>query len=136
MNKFIIIATLLLSSIGIAQDNIEIENDSISTKQTLKEELKKEEERQQSEDKVLRAMAEQRATELQKELNLDNYISYKVLEAIVKYSKKANKVLQSNLPERQKTKDLSTIVYFQNREFKKLLTVHQYYKYLKISGLN
>ncbi len=124
---------LLFSSVIFAQD---LEDTSTTETKPTKEALKEQAKEEKKAEKELEKMAKVRANELQKELNLNNYASYKILESIIKYSKKANKVIQSDISEQEKTKNLSNIVYFQNEELKKVLTVHQFYKYLEISGLN
>ncbi|MFD2564917.1 hypothetical protein [Aquimarina rubra] len=99
------------------------------------EKLKLVEEELEQINKKLEELAEQRAILLQQELNLSNYASDRVKNVIIKYSIQANKVIQSNASANEKTKNLSNIVYFQNEEFKKLLTVHQFYKYLKLTDI-
>jgi len=86
-------------------------------------------------NKKLEELAEKRSILLQQELNLSNYASDRIKKVIIKYSIKANKIIQSNASANEKTKDLSNIVYFQNEELKKVLTVHQFYKYLKLKNI-
>lgn len=127
MKVFTILLLLLICTTGLAQTQIE--------DQDPKERLKIVEEQLEIVNKKLQELAEQRAILLQQELNLSNYASDHIKKVIIKYSIKANKVIQSNASTNQKTKDLSNIVYFQNEEFKKVLTVHQFYKYLKLTDI-
>ncbi|GAA0724473.1 hypothetical protein GCM10009430_28890 [Aquimarina litoralis] len=116
----------------MAQDQLEVQTETVElTKEQKKEEKKKKE----AEDKRFNELAEKRAVLLQQELNLSNYASERIKKMIIKYSKQANKVIQSNASASEKSKDLSNIVYFQNEDFKKVLTVHQFYKYLKLKNI-
>lgn len=92
------------------------------------------EEDQKKEAKILKKMASQKAIELQKELNLTIQASKVLEKSIFKYSLKANKLIQSNLSAREKSKNLSNLIYFQNEELKKLFTVDQFYKYLSLQN--
>ncbi|AXT62866.1 hypothetical protein D1816_21835 [Aquimarina sp. AD10] len=86
------------------------------------------------EKKMLQKLAVQKTIELQKELNLTLYTSRILEKTIYQYSVKANEVIQSNLSEKEKSKNLSNLVYFQNQEFKKVLTVQQFYQYLELKN--
>lgn len=103
--------------------------------QNDEEEAVSEEEEKEAENKKLLGLAEKRAVLLQQELNLSNYASDRIKKAIIKYSIQANKVIQSNASANEKTKNLSNIVYFQNEAFKKVLTVHQFYKYINLTSI-
>ncbi|WP_299442734.1 hypothetical protein [uncultured Aquimarina sp.] len=127
MRAFIILLLLFICTTGIAQPQVE--------DQDPKEKLKLVEAQLEEVNKRLEELAEQRAVLLQQELNLSNYASDRIKKVIIKYSIKANKVIQSNASTNEKTKNLSNIVYFQNEEFKKVLTVHQFYKYLKLTDI-
>ncbi|GAA4271376.1 hypothetical protein U6A24_05695 [Aquimarina gracilis] len=87
-----------------------------------------------NEAKILKQMASQKAIELQKELNLTIRASKALEKSIFNYSLKANKILQSNVSAREKSKSLSNLIYFQNEELKKLFTVDQFYKYLSLQN--
>ncbi|WP_108802889.1 hypothetical protein [Aquimarina sp. Aq107] len=129
MRIFTILIIFFISASNIAQTQIEDENqDQQEVVELTKEEL-------EAEKKLFADLAEQRTILLQQELNLSNYTSNRIKRVIIKYSIQANKVIQSNASEKEKTKDLSNIVYFQNEEFKKVLTVHQFYKYLKLTDI-
>ncbi|WP_405205301.1 hypothetical protein [Aquimarina sp. LLG6339-5] len=129
MKIFTILIIFFISASNIAQTQIEDENqDQQEVVEPTKEEL-------EAEKKLFADLAEQRTILLQQELNLSNYTSNRIKRVIIKYSIQANKVIQSNASEKEKTKDLSNIVYFQNEEFKKVLTVHQFYKYLKLTDI-
>ncbi|MBQ4803371.1 hypothetical protein J8L88_10975 [Aquimarina sp. MMG015] len=129
MRIFTILIIFFISASNIAQTQIEDENqDQQEVVEPTKEEL-------EAEKKLFADLAEQRTILLQQELNLSNYTSNRIKRVIIKYSIQANKVIQSNASEKEKTKDLSNIVYFQNEEFKKVLTVHQFYKYLKLTDI-
>ncbi|AXT56514.1 hypothetical protein D1815_12335 [Aquimarina sp. AD1] len=133
MRVFTILIIFFISASNIAQTQIEDENQDenqnhLEVVEPTKEELK-------AERKLFADLAEQRTILLQQELNLSNYTSNRIKRVIIKYSIQANKVIQSNASEKEKTKDLSNIVYFQNEEFKKVLTVHQFYKYLKLTDI-
>lgn len=130
MKTIILLLTFLISVPVLSQDDIE--NEKID-KQELKEIREKEEKETKEEKQKLKKMAYQRATELQKELNLTNFTSLALQEAIYKYSKQANKVIQSNVSKKEKTIQLSNIVYFQNQRLKEILTVKQFYRYLDLS---
>ncbi|MHA7059697.1 hypothetical protein ACWGOQ_0020895 [Aquimarina sp. M1] len=123
----ILLIILFISTANIAQTTIEDEEQQENVELT--------EEQKEAEKKRFIELAEQRAIRLQQELNLSNYASDRIKKAIVKYSMQANKVIQSNASVNEKTKNLSNIVYFQNEEFKKVLTVHQFYKYLKLTDI-
>ncbi|WP_378178080.1 hypothetical protein [Aquimarina sp. SS2-1] len=125
MRVFTILLLLFICTTNFAQTQIE----------DPQEKLKLVEEELEQVNKRLEELAEQRAILLQQELNLSNYASDKIKKVIVKYSKQANKVIQSNVSANEKTRNLSNIVYFQNEEFKKVLTVHQFYKYLKLTDI-
>ncbi len=84
--------------------------------------------------KILKKLAGEKAIELQKELNLTIYSSKRLEKTIFEYSVKANKVLQSNLSASEKSKTLSNIIYFQNKELKEVLTVHQFYRYMSLQN--
>ncbi len=127
MRAYIILLLLFICTAGIAQPQVEDLDPQ--------EKLKLVEEQLEEVNKKLEELAEQRAILLQQELNLSNYASDRIKKVIIKYSLKANKVIQSNASTNEKTKNLSNIVYFQNEEFKKLLTVHQFYKYLKLTDI-
>ncbi|MDH7444871.1 hypothetical protein [Aquimarina sp. 2201CG14-23] len=127
MKAFTILLLLFICTTGIAQPQVE--------EQDPQEKLKLVEEELEKINKKLEILAEERAILLQQELNLSNYASDRIKKVIIKYSIKANKVIQSNASANEKTKDLSNIVYFQNEEFKKVLTVHQFYKYLKLTDI-
>ncbi|WP_299258138.1 hypothetical protein [uncultured Aquimarina sp.] len=129
MRAFTFLLLLFICTTGVAQNQIEDQN------QDQEEVTELTEEQQEAEKKRFTALAEQRAILLQQELNLSNYASERIKKVIIKYSIKANKVIQSNVSNNEKTKDLSNIVYFQNEEFKKVLTVHQFYKYLKLTDI-
>ena len=129
MRIFTILIVFFISASNIAQTQIEDESqDQQEVVESTKEEL-------EAEKKLFADLAEQRTILLQQELNLSNYTSNRIKRVIIKYSIQANKVIQSNASEKEKTKDLSNIVYFQNEEFKKVLTVHQFYKYLKLTDI-
>ncbi len=85
---------------------------------------------------ILRKLATEKAIELQKELNLTIRASKVLEKTIFKYSVKANKVLQSNLSIKEKSKSLSNIVYFQNQELKEVFTVNQFYQYLNLQNVS
>ncbi len=125
MKRYIFLAVFFISSISIAQN--QRENKEIKVKVEITTEQQKEEE-----SKKIKSLAEQRTITLQKELNLNSYASSKIKKAIIKYSIKANKIIQSNISANEKTKTLSNLVYFQNEEFKEFLTVHQFYQYIKM----
>ncbi len=127
MRVFTILVILFIGTTSIAQTTVEDQEQQQSLELT--------EEQQKAEKKKLVQLAEQRAIRLQQELNLSNYASDRIKKVIVKYSIQANKVIQSNASVNEKTKNLSNIVYFQNEEFKKVLTVHQFYKYLKLTDI-
>ncbi|WP_299215626.1 hypothetical protein [uncultured Aquimarina sp.] len=127
MRAFIILLLLFICTTSIAQPQVE--------DQDPKEKLKLVETQLEEVNKRLEQLAEQRAILLQQELNLSNYASDRIKKVIIKYSIKANKIIQSNASANEKTKDLTNIVYFQNEEFKKVLTVHQFYKYLKLTDI-
>ncbi|AXT52813.1 hypothetical protein D1818_19030 [Aquimarina sp. BL5] len=129
MRAFTILLLFFICTTSIAQDQIEDQN------QDLQEITELTEEQLEAEKKRFADLAEQRAILLQQELNLSNYASDRIKKVIIKYSIRANKIIQSNAPANEKTKDLSNIVYFQNEEFKKVLTVHQFYKYLKLKNI-
>lgn len=132
MRIFTFLVVLMICSSNMAQDQLEVQTETVElTKEQKKEEKKKKE----AEDKRFNELAEKRAVLLQQELNLSNYASERIKKMIIKYSKQANKVIQSNASASEKSKDLSNIVYFQNEEFKKVLTVHQFYKYLKLKNI-
>lgn len=132
MRIFTFLVVLMICSSNMAQDQLEVQTETVElTKKQKKEEKKKKE----AEDKRFTELAEKRAILLQQELNLSNYASERIKKMIIKYSKQANKVIQSNASTSEKSKDLSNIVYFQNEEFKKVLTVHQFYKYLKLKNI-
>ncbi|SEM01610.1 hypothetical protein SAMN04487910_3923 [Aquimarina amphilecti] len=129
MRVFTILILFFISASSIAQTQIEDQTqDQQEVTEPTKEELK-------AEKKRFADLAEQRTILLQQELNLSNYTSDRIKRVIIKYSMQASKVIQSNASEKEKTKDLSNIVYFQNEEFKKVLTVHQFYKYLKLTNI-
>ncbi|MDY8134516.1 hypothetical protein [Aquimarina sp. 2201CG5-10] len=113
MRTLILLVTLLTSISAMSQDVIEIEK---------------------KEKKILKKMAKQKATELQKELNLTNYTSMAIQKTIFEYSVKANKVIQSGLSEKEKNRSLSNLVYFQNEELKEILTVNQFYQYINLNS--
>ncbi|WP_343913016.1 hypothetical protein [Aquimarina litoralis] len=132
MRIFTFLVVLMICSSNMAQDQLEVQTETVElTKEQKKEEKKKKE----AEDKRFNELAEKRAVLLQQELNLSNYASERIKKMIIKYSKQANKVIQSNASASEKSKDLSNIVYFQNEDFKKVLTVHQFYKYLKLKNI-
>ncbi|MGY3792509.1 hypothetical protein [Aquimarina sp. 433] len=132
MRIFTFLVVLMICSSNMAQDQLEVHTETVElTKEQKKEEKKKKE----AEDKRFIELAEKRAVLLQQELNLSNYASDRIKKMIIKYSKQANKVIQSNASASEKSKDLSNIVYFQNEDFKKVLTVHQFYKYLKLTDI-
>ncbi|WP_299608640.1 hypothetical protein [uncultured Aquimarina sp.] len=132
MRIFTFLVVLMICSSNMAQDQLEVHTETVElTKEQKKEEKKKKE----AEDKRFIELAEKRAVLLQQELNLSNYASDRIKKMIIKYSKQANKVIQSNASASEKSKDLSNIVYFQNEDFKKVLTVHQFYKYLKLKNI-
>lgn len=83
--------------------------------------------------KQFQKMARARAQEIQKDLELNNYASLILEQAIYKYSVKANKVIQSGMSAQEKSRQLTNIIYFQNEELKKVFTVPQFYKYLKLT---
>lgn len=114
---------------------IQAQNDAKKILTREVKEVKKVKRKKSKEKDPLIKLAEQRTTELQKELNLGNYASYYVKQAIIKYSKEANKVIQSNLSANEKTKSLSNIIYLQDKAFKEVLTVHQFYKYKKMTTI-
>ncbi len=91
---------------------------------------------QEKDKKILRKLAVEKAIELQKELNLTIRASQILQKTIFDYSMKANKVLQSKLSAREKSKSLSNIIYFQNEELKKVLTVDQFYQYLNLQNVS
>ncbi|MEW7279879.1 hypothetical protein ABW636_14900 [Aquimarina sp. 2201CG1-2-11] len=124
MKTIMILTMLLLHTFCIAQS----EPQNHYSKKELKIVLKK----QKSKSKSLEKLADQRVSFLQRELNLNNHASYQVKKAILKYSIQADKVLQSGLPKKEKTKSLSNIIYFQNEEFKRFLTVDQFYRYINL----
>ena len=124
MKTIMILTMLLLHTFCIAQSEPQIQH----SKKELKIVLKK----QKSKSKTMEKLADQRVSFLQRELNLNNYASYQVKKAILKYSIQADKVLQSGLSKKEKTKSLSNIIYFQNEEFKKFLTVDQFYRYINL----
>ncbi|WP_298542885.1 hypothetical protein [uncultured Aquimarina sp.] len=129
MRAFIILLLFFVCTTSIAQEQIEDQNQDQEVITELTEEQLEEEK------KRFANLAEQRAILLQQELNLSNYASDRIKKVIIKYSIKANKIIQSNASANEKTKDLSNIVYFQNEELKKVLTVHQFYKYLKLKNI-
>ncbi|WP_298320217.1 hypothetical protein [uncultured Aquimarina sp.] len=129
MRAFTILLLFFICTTSIAQDQIEDQN------QDLQEITELTEEQLEAEKKRFADLAEQRAILLQQELNLSNYASDRIKKVIIKYSIRANKIIQSNASVNEKTKDLSNIVYFQNEELKKVLTVHQFYKYLKLKNI-
>ena len=98
------------------------DEDTFTDKKSKKKKLSEDE-------RLLRSMARDRAVFLQKELELDHYMSLVVQKKIYEYSVKANQVIQSELPYSQKTRELTAIIYAQNDEMKELLTVDQYYRY-------
>lgn len=83
-------------------------------------------------DSKLREMAKNRATFLQKELKLTNYTSRVVQKTIYEYSLKANKIIQSEIPEYEKTRSLSRLIYYQNKKMKEILNVDQFYQYVNM----
>ncbi|RZS99900.1 hypothetical protein [Aquimarina brevivitae] len=97
-----------------------------TTQLTAEQEIAAEKEEKQ----LLKKMANQRAIELQNELNLSNYVSHMIEKAIYKYSVQANKVIQSPVSKQEKSIQLSNIIYFQNEEFKKYMTPQQFYDYI------
>jgi len=133
MRVYTILFLLFISTAGVAQTTNNDQPEVAEQTEELTEEQTKEQ--QKAEKKIFMELAEQRAIRLQQELNLSNYASDRLKKAIIKYSIQANKVIQSNASANEKTRDLSNIVYFQNQEFKKVLTVHQFYKYLKLTNI-
>ena len=103
-------------------ESLEDTTDARTSKKLEKEKLNKDE-------RLLRSMARERAVFLQKELELDHYMSLVVQKKIYEYSVKANRIIQSELPYYQKTRELNAIIYAQNDEMKELLTVDQFYRY-------
>ncbi|MBQ4821537.1 hypothetical protein [Aquimarina sp. MMG016] len=106
------------------QDQTQTQNQD--TVQTQIEDEKKE-------NAKFRKLAINKTIELQEELSLNIYAARAVEKTIYKYSIQANKVIQSNLSAKEKSKSLSNIIYFQNEELKKVLTVPQFYQYLNLS---
>lgn len=92
-------------------------------------------EKQEKETKILRKLAVEKAIELQKELNLSLNASNAIQKIIFDYSAKANRVLQSNVSTQEKSKNISNLVYFQNEELKKILSVDQFYKYMSMQNV-
>ncbi len=89
---------------------------------------------QKNDKQILKQLAIEKTIELQKELNLTIQTS-KILEKnIFKYSLKANKILQSNLSTKEKSKSISNLIYFQNEELKEIFNVTQFYKYLSLQN--
>ncbi|UZO82444.1 hypothetical protein NBT05_08200 [Aquimarina sp. ERC-38] len=109
--------------------DVDMEADYMEASTSEKEDRKEKKKEASKQDKLLRSMARERAVFLQKELDLDHYTSLVVQKKIYQYSKKANEVIQSELPYPQKTTELNSIIYAQNDEMKELLTVDQFYKY-------
>ncbi len=105
---------------------------TLGTAQTKTDDTKIE--KPKNEAKILKQMALEKAIELQKELNLTIRVSKALEKNIFNYSLKANKVLQSNVSAKEKSKSLSNLIYFQNEELKKIFTVDQFYKYLSLQN--
>lgn len=118
MRTLITLAILFICTTSIAQTQTEDQN------------------QEEKETKILRKMAAEKAIELQKELNLTIYKSQLIEKTIFEYSIQANKVLQSNLSAREKSRSLGNIVYFQNEELKEILSVNQFYQYLTLQNVN
>jgi len=116
MRTLLLIITLLIGSCGIAQTETDIE-------------------KQKRETKILRKLAIEKAIELQKELDLNLNASRAIQKIIFNYSVKANQVLQSKVSAQEKSRNISNIVYFQNQELKKILSVHQFYKYMSMQNV-
>lgn len=132
MRNFIFLIIFFVITTGsIAQGQVEI-----SEKKQEEIDKKASKTVEENEKEAIRVLAATRATELQKELNLNNYTSKIVQKAIIDYSIKANRIIQSNLPAKEKTENLSNLIYFQNEELKEVLTVQQFYKYLKLKDPN
>ncbi|GAA4278232.1 hypothetical protein [Aquimarina mytili] len=102
--------------------------------QTEEQELQQKQ--QEKETKILRKLAIEKGIELQKELNLTINASKVVQKIVFDYSVKANKVLQSKVSAKEKSKNISNLIYFQNQELKKILTVDQFYQYLNMQNVN
>lgn len=134
MRIFTFLVILMICSSNMAQVQLEVKTETVELTEEQKKEKKKKK-KKKAEEKRFTELAEKRAILLQQELNLSNYASEHIKKMIIKYSKQANDVIQSNSSASEKSKDLSNIVYFQNEEFKKVLTVHQFYKYLKLKNI-
>ncbi|GAA4113708.1 hypothetical protein GCM10022393_12890 [Aquimarina addita] len=132
MRNFTLLVILFIFTSGsIAQTQVEV-----SEKEQEKIDEKASKTVEENEKDAITELAIKRATELQKELNLTNYTSKVVQKSIIDYSIKANRIIQSDLPIKEKTKTLSNLIYFQNEELKDVLTVEQFYKYLKLKDSN
>ncbi len=103
---------------------------SIAQTEEKEQQLKQE----KQEKKILRKLAIEKGIELQKELNLTINASTIIQKIIFDYSVKVNKVLQSNVSANEKSRNISNLVYFQNQELKKILTVNQFYQYLSMQN--
>ncbi|KAA1244799.1 hypothetical protein [Aquimarina sp. RZ0] len=131
MKTYTILIPLLICAFSFAQTPVENQNQE----NTIQEENIAEEEESAIENEKLKELATKRTIALQKELNLNNYTSSILQKTIIEYSKKANKIIQSNMSEDDKTMSLSNLVYFQNEELKEILTVPQFYQYLKLKNI-
>ncbi len=131
MKTLITLVILLIYTSSVAQTQTEDQIENQTEKQ-----IENQTEKEEKETKLLRKMATEKAIELQKELNLTIYKSRLIEKTIFEYSVKANKVLQSNVSAREKSRSLGNIVYFQNEELKEILTVHQFYQYLTLQNVN
>ncbi|MEW7292246.1 hypothetical protein [Aquimarina sp. 2304DJ70-9] len=120
MRTLITIAVLFISICGMAQT----------------EQQQEQQKQQEKETKILRKLAIEKGIELQKELNLTINSSKVIQKIIFDYSLKANKVLQSKVSAKEKSRSISNLVYFQNQELKKILTVNQFYQYLSMQNVH
>ncbi|MBP2830998.1 hypothetical protein J8281_02260 [Aquimarina sp. U1-2] len=83
---------------------------------------------------ILKQLASEKAIELQKDLNLTIEVRKILEKSIFENSVKANKILQSKMSAKEKSKGISNLVYFQNEALKDILTVDQFYQYLSLQN--
>lgn len=139
MRIFLFLTVLFIGipSIGYTQteENVQQEEEQLLQEEisdTLATGKEEKEDKKNSYKDILREMAKNRATYLQKELKLSNYVSRVVQKTIYEYSVKANDIIQSEMPESEKTKGLSLLIHFQNRKFKEIMDVEQFYQYINM----